>query len=48
MLRDTVVLNCSHDQCVLSQSKTAEHREHFGVFEDPRSKTEWEKAGDLR
>ncbi|DBB15395.1 TPA: hypothetical protein ACH3X3_003627 [Trebouxia sp. C0006] len=29
-------------------SKTAEHKEHFGTYQDPRSKNEWEKAGDLR
>ena len=34
--------------CVLLQSKTAEHREHFGVFQDPHLKSQWEKAGDLR
>jgi len=33
---------------MLLQSKTAENKEHFGTFQDPRSKNEWEKAGDLR
>lgn len=47
-LRFQVVLQTASPYCVLLQSKTAEHREHFGVFQDPRTKTEWEKAGDLR
>lgn len=39
---------CSQAACLLLQSKTAEHKEHFGTYQDPRSKNEWEKAGDLR
>ncbi len=39
---------CSQAACSLLQSKTAEHKEHFGTYQDPRSKNEWEKAGDLR
>jgi len=39
---------CSQAASLLLQSKTAEHKEHFGTYQDPRSKNEWEKAGDLR
>ena len=32
----------------LLQSKTSEHKEHFGSYEDPHTRSQWEKAGDLR
>ena len=34
--------------CMHLQSKTTEYKEHFGTFQDPHAKNEWEKAGDLR
>lgn len=45
---ETLQVMCSQAACLMLQSKTAEHKEHFGTYQDPRSKNEWEKAGDLR
>ena len=35
-------------QCCHLQSQSKQANEHFGSYADPRSKNQWEKAGDLR